>query len=76
MGLIKYSDSTLHNAVVRKSFGAKNFSYGSLVTKFKHTNIIPLQIFSYEIYLHFLFNGPFSEHVLAISIIRDITLGR
>ena len=29
-------------------------------------NIIPLQNFSYQIYLHFLFSGPFSEHVLAI----------
>ena len=36
--------------------------------KFKHTNIIPLQTFSYQIYLHFLFSGPFSEHVLAISM--------
>ena len=36
--------------------------------KFKHTNIIPLQNFSYQIYLHFLFSGPFSEHVLAISM--------
>ena len=35
-----------------------------IVTKFKHTNIIPLQKFSYRIYLHFLF----SEHVLAISM--------
>ena len=42
--------------------------YGSLVTKFKHINIIPLQNFSYEIYLHFLFSGTFSEHVLAISM--------
>ena len=62
--------------VVWKSFGIKKISYGSLVTKFKHTNIIPLQNFSYEIYLHFLFSRPFSEHVLAISIICDITLGR
>ena len=29
-------------------------------------NIIPLQNFSYQIYLHFPFSGPFSEHVLAI----------
>ena len=30
--------------------------------------IILLQRFSYEIYLHFLFSGPFSEQVLAISM--------
>ena len=54
--------------VVWKTFGIKKILYGSLVTKFKHTNIIPLQNFSYEIYLHFLFSGPFSEHVLAISM--------
>ena len=31
-------------------------------------NIILLQNFLYEIYLHFLFSGPFSEHMLAISM--------
>ena len=54
--------------VVLKTFGVKKISYGSLVTKFQHTNIIPLQNFSYEVYLHFLFSGPFSEHVLAICM--------
>ena len=49
---------------VWKTFGIKKNSYGSLVMKFKHTNIIPLQNFSTEMYLHF----PFSEHVLAISM--------
>ena len=56
------------NTVVWKTFGINKNSYGSLVTKFKHTNIIPLQNFSYEIYLHLLFSDPFSEHVLAISM--------
>ena len=60
----------MQHTVVWKTFGIKKISYGSLVMKFKHTNIIPLQNFSYEIYLHFLFiiSGPFSEHVLAISM--------
>ena len=54
--------------VVWKTFGIKKISYDSLIMKFKHTNIIRLQNFSYEIYLHFLFSGPFSDHWLAISM--------
>ena len=39
--------------VVWKTFDVKKISYNSLVTKFKHTNIIPLQKFSHEIYLNY-----------------------
>ena len=56
------------STAVWKTFGVTKILYGSLVTKFKHTNIIPLQNFSHEIYMHFPFSGPFSEHVLAISM--------
>ena len=39
--------------VVWKTFNVKKISYDSLVTKFKHTNIIPLQNFSHKIYLNY-----------------------
>ena len=46
-----YCCSCIHT-VVWKNFGVKKISYCSLVMKLKHTNIIPLQNFSYEIYLN------------------------
>ena len=48
----KYGTYTATDTVVWKTFDAKN-SYDSLVMKFKHTNIIPLQNFSHEIYLNY-----------------------
>ena len=55
--------SFMHVQVIPwKAFNIAKDSYGSLelVIKFKHTNIIPLQNFSYETFV-------FDEHILAIS---------
>ena len=50
---MKVMPHVLYIIVVWKTFDVKKVSYDSLVTKFKHRNIIPLQIFLQESYSNY-----------------------